>query len=212
MTATAAQLTQEWRNSRLGLVTASRADQLVTQKTGKVSASAKALGHKLAMERFTGEPISETGSTWAMERGIEREPETRARYEFERNATVTESGFIKHPELEIGCSPDGLIAANGGLEIKNPLQPTYAKCAMHVHELKTVPFDYAAQCLFSLIVTDREWWDCVVDYPGMPLVVARMTRDKKAEALMLDGVAACLEARDKAIEVFQSLGQVQEAA
>ena len=205
------QLTDAWRESRHGLITASRADQLVTPKAGKVSASAATLGHRLAAERYTGQWIDETGTSWAMARGIEREPGTRARYSFERDADVTESGFIRSGE--IGCSPDGLIGEDGGLEIKNPLIAGYMKAAIHVYETGEVPPEYVCQCRLSLMVTDRAWWDLCVDYPDMPLVVVRLYRDEAAEAQMQAGIDACLDARDAALAALHEMsGTALEAA
>lgn len=196
------QLADEWRQNRHGLVTASRADLLVTP-TGRVSKSAIVLGHRLAAERYTGQWISETGSTWAMKRGIEREPASRARYAWERDQEVTESGFIRKDET--GCSPDGLIGTVGGLEIKNPLIAGYMKAATHVYNEGTIPPEYICQCRLSLMVTDREWWDIAVDYPDMPLVVARLYRDESQEAAMQDGIDACLEARDRALAALREM-------
>jgi len=202
------QLSEAWRLSRHGLITASRADQLVMPKTGKVSASAASLGRRLALEVHLGRWIDESGSTWAMERGIELEAVARTEYEAERLVEVIESGFIASGQ--IGCSPDGLVGADGGVEIKNPLVNGYTEAAEHIDEHGTVPSAYIAQCRLSLMVTDRAWWDCVVHYPGAPLAVARLERDAEAEALMQAGIDACLKARDVMLERLRRMSGIEQ--
>ena len=78
----------------------------------------------------------------------------------------------------IGCSPDGLIAEDGGLEIKSVL-PTV--------QLETIlsggyPAEHKAQIQGSLWITGRQYWEFVSYSPDMPgkhlMYVFRVERDE----------------------------------
>ena len=70
-----------------------------------------------------------------MERGKALEPQARAFYAFHADADVRQVGFIgrrvsmadiQDPEaIHVGCSPDGLVGDDGGLELKVPLEHTH---------------------------------------------------------------------------------------
>jgi len=85
--------------------------------------------------------------------------------------------FVEHDDGRCGCSPDGLIGDDGGLEIKAP-QPTN-----HVKYLLdgTLPKDYAVQVYFSLYATGRAWWKFVSYRRKFPPFVLTVDRD---EAIM----------------------------
>jgi predicted phage-related endonuclease len=88
----------EWFAARCGKVTASRiADVVAKTKTG-VSAMRVNYMAELLAERLTGLPV-EGFKSEAMKWGSEVEPEARAAYEFYRNQTVAEVGFVLHPRM-----------------------------------------------------------------------------------------------------------------
>jgi hypothetical protein len=99
-----------------------------------------------------------------MERGHEQEPYARLAYEAMSGNIVTETGFIKHDTLMTGCSPDGLIDDDGGVEIKSVL-PTVQ---IETMERGGYPYEHAAQIQGSLWITGRKWWDFVSYSPDMP--------------------------------------------
>ena len=72
---------------------------------------------RVVAERLTGKR-QEGFSNQHTERGTEQEPLARMAYAAETGNMIEQVGFIKHPSLMAGCSPDGTIDDTGGLEIK----------------------------------------------------------------------------------------------
>lgn len=172
------QRTDEWRAARLGKATASRISDIVTKaRSGGYGASRATYMGELIAERLTGRP-TEGFETAAIRWGTETEPQARAAYEFFRDASVTEVGFIDHPRITMsGASPDGLVADDGLVEIKAPLTKTHIETLLS----QTVPKDYALQMQWQMACTDRAWCDYVSFDPRMPehlqLFVKRLPRD-----------------------------------
>lgn len=169
------QSSPEWLEARRGIVTASTVGKLLTS-TGKVASNdtSRALTDTLIAERITGrvEPIFPTRD---MERGTILEPYARDLYA-EHYAPVDEIGFARLDEdfYTLGASPDGLVATDGGIEIKCPRPRT------HLATLRTekVPAQYMAQIQACMYVLDRGWWDFISYAPGLPLFVKRVDRDE----------------------------------
>lgn len=168
----------EWLAQRAGHCTASRfKDVLAKIKTGE-SASRRNYRIQLVTERLTGRPCDSYSNT-AMEWGTATEPFARAAYEGARTVMVDETGFLLHPEVPyVGASPDGLVGADGGVEIKCPYQST-----VHVETLEGgMPPEHRAQVQGTLWVTGRAWWDFISFDPRMPahlqLYVERIPRDE----------------------------------
>jgi len=156
------QRTEEWFQARLGKVTASRvADVLAKIKSGE-SASRRNYKIQLVSERLTGEK-QETYINQAMQDGIDREAFARDRY-VQQFGEVEEVGFIKHPTLEAGASPDGMVGDDGILEIKCPMGSTHTETLM----TQDVPSRYVPQIQFQLLVTGRKWCDFVSYNPMFP--------------------------------------------
>jgi putative phage-type endonuclease len=168
---------EEWKQCRLGKVTASRmADVLARTQNGYRASRANYLAQLIA-ERLTGVP-QDTYQNAAMVHGIETEPEARAAYEFRTDQVVQEIGFINHPRIEdSGCSPDGLIGTDGLIEIKCP------NTATHIETLLTrgIADKYLAQMQWQMACTGRRWCDFVSFDPRMPehlrFCVIRVNRD-----------------------------------
>lgn len=131
---------------------------------------------RVLAERLTGKP-SETYKNAHMDRGTEQEPYARMAYESKTGNLVEEVGFIKHPTMMAGCSPDGLVDHDGGAEIKSVI-PTV--------QLETLdgggyPNEHKAQIQGCLWVTGRTWWDFCSFSPDLPahlrLYIFRVERD-----------------------------------
>lgn len=159
-----AQGTEEWRQMRLGKVTASRvADIIARTKTGYSASRANYLT-ELVLERVTGIPADRFQSE-AMRQGTELEPLARATYEFETDSVVEQIAFATHPDIPMsGASPDGLVGEDGLIEIKCP-QP-----AAHLDVLltDTVPAKYITQMMWQMAVLGRQWCDFVSFNPSFP--------------------------------------------
>lgn len=186
------QRSEAWFEARLGKVTASRiADVVARTKTGW-GASRKNYLAELTAERLTGARV-EGFTNAAMVWGTDMEPEARAAYEFYRNATVEEVGFIPHPSIEdAGASPDGQIGSDGLVEIKCP------STAVHIETLlgAQIAEKYVLQMQWQMACTGRKWCDFASFDPRLPetmrLFVHRVWRDDKQIAELEEQVSQFL--------------------
>lgn len=181
------QRTPEWYEVRLGRITASVASRIVTA-TGKPSTSQDALVNELAHEVIT-QSMDWTDPTPAMQRGIDLEPRACSMYELVSGNDVDHVGFCAHDDLMIGCSPDGLIGDQGGLEIKCPLAHNHIGYLMD----EKCPSKYYPQVQFSMFVTGRSWWDFMSFHPDYPELIIRVNRDDDFIATLEKEVAKVLE-------------------
>lgn len=198
------QRTPEWFAARLGLVTASRiADVMAKTKTGP-SASRSGYMAQLITERLTGAP-TEGYQSASMEWGTEQEPHARAAYAARMGVLVDEVDFVRHPILESGASPDGLVGEDGCIEIKCPNTSTM----LEYIEDRSVPRKYILQMQWQLACTGRNWCDFVAFDPRLPehlqLLVIRVPRDEGVIAEIAGEVGRFLvELRDR-VERLQEL-------
>lgn len=177
--------TLEWKQERLGKITASRFKDVMSEpllksykEAGKLSKTAESYLLELAGERLTGEPI-EIPTTKAMQWGIDHEPEAREVYATVHDCEVQEVGFIALSGTEIGCSPDGLVDPNGSLEIKCRSTKEHLRTVIS----NTVPPQYKWQVHGVMLVTGREYCDYVSFDPRInefenALHVIRVNRDE----------------------------------
>lgn len=171
----------EWLALRAGKFTGSRfADLMATTRSG-ASASRGNLIVTLALEILTGEP-EQTYQNDAMRRGTELEPFARGAYEAHTGELVEQVAFVTHPTMPyVGVSPDGLLGADGLIEIKCP-----ASQAKHLAALRdgSHATEYRWQIQGQLWVTGRQWCDAVSYDPrfpeGLQLAIHRVERDEKA--------------------------------
>lgn len=195
--------TAEWFQARVGCVTASRiADVMARTKKGWGAARGHYLAEKVA-ERLTGKP-RDRKRVPSLDYRLDLEPDARAAYEFYRDVEVVQVGFINHPRIpEAGCSPDGLVGTDGGLELKCLDEEG------HIEMLTAQVIDqgYVYQMQFNITCTQRNWWDFGSFCPNMPeelkLYVQRVERDDALIAEIETNVIQFLE------EVDQKVAQVK---
>jgi len=170
--------TEEWFQARLGIPTASEFSKIITPAKMEPSRSADGYIDKLVGEWLTGEPDESFQSDW-MKRGHDTEQEGRDFYTFHTGVDVMQVGFCMEDAKKWGCSPDGLVGEDGGVEIKCPSP------GIHVGYLKgnKVPTAYKLQVLGSLLITGREWWDFVSYHPKAPALIIRTLAADKREDL-----------------------------
>ena len=163
----------EWIEQRLGVPSASMFSKIVTTK-GTRSTQAESYINQLVAEDLTGEqtPFYQNEH---MARGTELEPHAREAYELIKGIKVEEVGFCLHDTLSAGCSPDGLVGKDGGLEIKCPAPAT------HVEYLRgdKLPSRYYQQVMGCLWITGRDWWDFMSYHPTMKPLIVRVERDEE---------------------------------
>jgi exodeoxyribonuclease (lambda-induced) len=187
----AEQGSDEWKNSRRGVITGSRFKD-ARDKTAKGLPSAKcALYAKdVARERLGGK-VMETYQNGAMRFGTEQEPIARMAYEIATGNIVFEAGFITDDEGVFGVSVDGFIGDDGVLEIKTMVSSDTLFKALVDGDIS----EYTDQINGYLWLLDRQWVDLVLWAPdmadlGLKMKVIRIERDEKAiEALEADLIA-----------------------
>lgn len=212
MTIDLIQGSEAWLAARVGKVTASRvADVIAKTKTGYGASRANYMAELIA-ERLTGQP-AERFKNAAMAWGTEKEPDARAAYVFMRDLDVTEVGFVPHPRLAMtGASPDGLVGADGMVEIKCP------NTATHIETLigQSVAGKYITQMQWQMACADRAWCDFVSFDPRMPeamqLFVQRVPRDASAIIDLEAEVAGFLRELDDKADRLAALYGEREAA
>jgi putative phage-type endonuclease len=185
------QRTDEWLQARVGKVTASgfkhvlarnkpTAAQAKAGEPGDPSAARTTYLWQQVIERLTGQPAP-VARTMAMQWGTDQEPAALQAYVEAHVLHVEAVGFVQHPTLAVGCSPDGLVtedmAATGLVEIKCPFNS-----ANHLETwLSGMPEEHMAQVQGQMWLTGREWCDFVSFDPRMPadlqLYVQRVQRN-----------------------------------
>lgn len=199
------QRTDAWFAARCGKATASRiADIIAKTKTG-VSASRAGYAAQIVAERLTG-TVADSYSNAAMDWGTLTEAEARNAYAFYADAGVMEVGFVDHPTIAMsGASPDGLVGADGLLELKCPNTSTHIATLLG----KSVPGKYLCQIQWQLACTGRAWCDFASFDPRLPeamrMFVARIERDEAHIAELEREVAVFLA------EVDETLGKLNAA-
>ena len=158
------QRSDEWFTARLGCVTASRTADVMAKTKSGYSASRANYMAQLITERLT-ETKADGFSSAAMQWGTETEPQARAAYELMTGEDVIEDGFVKHPTIEgFGASPDGLVGADGLVEIKCPNSATHIDTLLS----QKVPAKYMTQMQVQMMCCGREWCDFVSFDPRLP--------------------------------------------
>lgn len=164
--------TPEWHAARIGRVTGSKADVVMSEgkRKGEPSVQRANYCYELAEQRVTGEPAAQGFVSDAMRWGTEHEPFARIAYEGMFNIDVEQTGFIRCDEAMVGCSLDGHVGAMSGIvEIKCP------SLRVHIDYLKggVLPSAYRWQVVHNLLVTGAAWCDFVSYRPGFRLFVVR---------------------------------------
>lgn len=198
----------EWHQDRLGKVTASRIADVMMKST---TAGYQNYLAQLVCERLTGQPTEGFVSA-AMQHGTETEPQARAMYELATGVDVEQVGFIDHPAMEgSGASPDGLVGANGLVEIKCP-QP-----ATHIKTLTGAKIDrkYLLQMQWQMACTGRTWCDFVSFSPDLTaelqMHVCRVEADAELIREIDDAVRSFLVAVRELTERLTNLNKTDAA-
>lgn len=173
--------TAEWLEARAGLATASRFGDILTAKTMKMAASAVPYACEIIAETLTGSPDPWAGSWQSpdMRRGTYTEHEARKYYELERDLDVKQVGFCIHDNERWGCSPDGIVDADRGLELKCPAPKTQVKYLID----GVLPVEYRAQVHGCMIVTGFKRWDFLSYCVGLPPLLIEVERDDYTDKL-----------------------------
>lgn len=172
----------DWYRDRLGNITGSCVGKIYGRGRGyEFSKTGYSYLNGVAGERMIprdvtrddalfAQYIQETTTTSkAMRIGSEREAEARTLYSIIHDADVQETGCTPHPDIPgFASSPDGLVGADGVLEIKCPSPAVFMEYLTSVKtpsDLRAYNPEYFWQCVSHLMCTGRKWCDFVVYCP-----------------------------------------------
>jgi hypothetical protein len=176
--------TPEWLAVRSGKFTASKDFQQLV--TGKPETLQKLIRLKAA-ERITGQLVASTYTNVNMERGKELEASAIEAFEMQTGLAVQRVGFVELSEWA-GCSPDGLIGDDAGIEIKSRDIHTHLDCFIDGYDTA-----YKWQIQGNLYVTGRKRWYFVSYNPfyshlGKHLFIAKIERDEAIISQIASGI------------------------
>lgn len=197
----APQGSQEWMLARSGIPTASEFDQLVspTFEIRKGEMPTTYLNRKIA-EYWQGGPLPGFGS-FDTEQGQILEQEALPFYELEHGVTIQRTGLILADDGLTGCSPDGLIGEEDGIESKCPAAHTHVGYLLRGE----LPKDYGPQVHGAMFVTGRPRWTFFSyrrHFPAFRLVVER---DEKIQETLAEALALFLARLQTAKERMMEL-------
>lgn len=181
--------TEEWFAARCGVVTASEFSSVMAKGRGNNPSKTRlTYMMKKVGEQLTDKPADSWGGNAHTERGHDDEPMARILYEGERDVEVDQVGIILFDDRAVGYSPDGLVAADGLVEIKSKTPHRHIECLLE----DQVPAEHIDQLQGGLWVAEREWIDFISYCSDLPLFVKRVYRDEKRIAEIKAGVEAFL--------------------
>jgi len=191
----------QWLVARAGIPTASEFGQLLTDKMEprKGQMPETYLARKVA-EAWLNGPLPGF-NTLEMEMGHILEAEAIPWFEFEYSMTVSRVPFITTDDCKIGCSPDGLIGDDSGLEIKCPQPHTHVGYIMD----NVLPEHYAPQVHGSLYVTGRKRWDFISYNRQFPKLVVSVFRDEVIQTRIAETVGKFLEKFEAAMQKLENM-------
>lgn len=197
--------TPEWHEIRRGVITASGCAELLTNGRGGKPSATRATYLAGIAAAILGGKSSEYASA-AMRRGSDLEPFARQAYTALTGNAVREIGFVFRDESRrAGCSPDGLVGDDGGIEIKCPGTAQYMKLLMAGDYAYA---EYEQQIQFSLWATGRAWWDFVAfnpDFTDCPILVNRVYRSAETIERIEYAVAAAIPEIDAMVAAARAL-------
>lgn len=148
--------TDEWFDVRKGKMTASNAYTISVAGKGLDTYVKTIVADIFASQK------EESYKSKAMERGNELEAQARSIYELSNDVDIEEVGFIEYSEF-VGCSPDGLINDDGGIEIKCINNKDYFQLLL---DEEKPDVSHIWQVQMCLMLTGRKWWDLVYYNPN----------------------------------------------
>lgn len=188
----AAPNTLEWLLARAGVVTASEFTQFLTSnfelRNGEMLHTYRA--RKLA-ERWLGSPIAGSQSL-DMEFGHILEEQALPAFELLTGKKVTRVGLITTDDGRLGCSPDGLLGEDAGIEIKCPRVETHVKYLLR----DKVPTEYLAQVHGALYVTGRPRWIFMSYCRRLPELIITVERDEEIQEKLQESLTEFIELLD----------------
>ncbi len=190
------QNTPEWLKLRAGKPTASEFSKLITS-TGEPSKSLPTYAISLAAELYAGKPLDAWEGNSYTERGHALEDDARRLYALLHDQDPEIVGFMTDDAERYGCSPDSLVGADGGSEIKCLKAENHVKAILYYRKHNKCPPDYVQQVQGGLLVCERQWWDLFFYHPDLPALTIRIDRDDGLISALRAGIESVLAERDR---------------
>lgn len=185
----------EWHRARLGLLTASEV-RLILTPTLKAANNEKLRAHiwELAAQRIS-DYVEPTYIGDEMLRGYEDEILARDLYA-KTYAPVQEVGIVTNDKwgFTLGCSPDGLVGDDGGIECKSRRQKYQVQTIVEHYRDGTIPEEYVLQVQSEMLICERKWWDFISYSAGLPMAVIRVYPVPEIQTAIVEA-AASVEAK-----------------
>jgi len=178
----------EWLQARAGVITASEFDNIVTSEfeIRKGEMPKTYLSRKLA-EKWLGSSLAGFQSV-DMDIGSVLETEGIPFFELMTGQEVQRVGLITTDDGRVGCSPDGLLDDDSGIELKCARPDTHTKYLL----AGVVPKEYRPQVHGAMFVTGRPRWVFMSYCRRMPPLIITVQRDEKIIAVLGEALAAFL--------------------
>jgi hypothetical protein len=134
-------------------------------------------------EKWIGSPLAGFQSI-DMEIGQILEERAIPAYTLETGREITRVGLITNDSETVGCSPDGLIGEDSGIEIKCPRPETHVKYLLN----GTLPKEYAPQVHGAMYITGRPQWVFMSYCRGFPEFLLTVHRDEKIIDILIESI------------------------
>lgn len=177
---------EEWHKARAGVITASNFEECRKRlksgpNKGDFTAAGKEIAFRLAVERISGELLSEDKfDTYEMRRGRELESEARLAHELQKKILVEQTGIVLTEDRLFGASVDGLIGDDGASEYKCFISPKSLMPILLDGDIDSCKDQVQGQ----LWITGRKWSHFCLYCPalksiGKALTVIEVFRDEE---------------------------------
>lgn len=189
----AAQLSPAWFGAKLGVISASNASKVVAKRDSDTRATYMA---QLVAQVCTG--VMEEINAKAIEWGRTHEDAARSHYEFMTGTQLAQLPFVfKDESFREGCSPDGILPAVKGAEIKCPFNTEHYIKFLCSDKIKP---EYEWQYQYTMRILETDSWDFVQYDPRMhvkPMHILTVKRDEEKQKAFDDLVPQFIADMDK---------------
>lgn len=170
------QYTPEWDAVKCGILSASKIDKILTLSKLKFAENdgCRELVDSIACQRLTKKRHPEFIS-YDMRRGLIEEQTARIIYS-DNYGYATECGFVTNDKwgFTLGCSPDGIVGEDGGIEVKSRLP----KLQFGVIRTAKLSDEFRFQIQTTMMITERPWWDFISYAGDMNMLTLRVEPNK----------------------------------
>lgn len=195
------QKSDEWRQLRCGLLTASEMKHIITPAKLLYASNEKEKTHldELAAQRVN-KYVEPQFKGFDMLRGEADESIAKNLYH-EKETHIKDCGFITNDKwgFTLGFSPDALVGDEGFLECKSRLQ----KYQMRTLVDNEMPTDFLIQVQSAHLISERVWCDFMSFNGGMYMPILRVFPDDKIMAAIEVAAAIFHEKLQKVLEIYE---------